>query len=607
MGEMKRPLTDNDQEYAETRVPIEYVCKNIPQFEVPTYKGKRYEAMVPDTLDLQERASLAVNGLTGPTDPEADYELYWRVYFKHNPMMMHHDGNDHVQVKFMEALPLMRLISGSQLNDQVDQRWMEVVQHMQGPDGSLYYPVKGRPWCRGISTFGGDPQAEHYTRPFDDGRLLGATAIYYLLTGDSLWVETGKRLIQGLADRAINNGDYAYFSKIRYDLAEAMNPSDPMPDPKTASCAGWTVQGLAQFYRVTGHEPARDLAVRLAYGLKDHAGMFDMDGSFIGFRHFHRHTMPLLGIAELAMLIDDDDLLTFAQRGYEFARAHGEPLVGYFPENIDSPVYQTSEICEVADMISLGLKLTGGGIADYWDDIDRWVRNQFIEGQLLQYDWINRMVADSPRSAIDPTCQTTERVGERNIGAFAGWPSANDWYVGHGKGIMHCCTGNATRTLYYVWENILNHADGEVRVNLLLNRASPWVDVDSHIPYTGQVDVKVKEPCDLSIRIPEWVTQQDACCKVNGSDRCLDWDGRYGHVGSVKPGDVVTMKFPIELRSDIVHIEKQRYTLVRKGNDVIVIDPPGRNCPLYQRTHYRESQTRWKRMTRFVAQTLLYW
>ena len=29
-------------------------------------------------------------------------------------------------------------------------------------------------------------------------------------------------------------------------------------------------------------------------------------------------------------------------------------------------------------------------------------------------------------------------------------------------------------------------------VNLLLNRASPWVDVDSHIPYEGRVDLKVK-------------------------------------------------------------------------------------------------------------------
>jgi len=32
--------------------------------------------MVPDTLDLAERAHLAIHGMTEPTDPQADYEVY---------------------------------------------------------------------------------------------------------------------------------------------------------------------------------------------------------------------------------------------------------------------------------------------------------------------------------------------------------------------------------------------------------------------------------------------------------------------------------------------------------------------------------------------------
>src|SRR3972149_6217779 len=106
---------------------IKYISEKIPEFEFPSYNGERYEVMVPDTLDLQERATLSINGLTGPTDPKADYELYWMVYFRHNPPMMNHDWNDQVQAKFWEALPLMRLISGSGLNMHVEQRWMEVM------------------------------------------------------------------------------------------------------------------------------------------------------------------------------------------------------------------------------------------------------------------------------------------------------------------------------------------------------------------------------------------------------------------------------------------------------------------------------------------------
>ena len=61
--------------------PIGYIREEVPEFAVPAYEGERYEALVPDTLDLQERAALAVNGLTGPTDPLADYEMYWTVRF----------------------------------------------------------------------------------------------------------------------------------------------------------------------------------------------------------------------------------------------------------------------------------------------------------------------------------------------------------------------------------------------------------------------------------------------------------------------------------------------------------------------------------------------
>ena len=35
--------------------------------------------------------------------------------------------------------------------------------------------------------------------------------------------------------------------------------------------------------------------------------------------------------------------------------------------------------------------------------------------------------------------------------------------------------------------------DGELSVNLLISRPSPWADVESHIPYTGRVDVKIKQ------------------------------------------------------------------------------------------------------------------
>jgi hypothetical protein len=38
--------------------------------------GQRYKAVVPDTLDLAERAEWGANALTGCADPHADFEIY---------------------------------------------------------------------------------------------------------------------------------------------------------------------------------------------------------------------------------------------------------------------------------------------------------------------------------------------------------------------------------------------------------------------------------------------------------------------------------------------------------------------------------------------------
>ncbi len=91
-----------------------------------------------------------MNGLTGPTNQDADYELYWALVLGNNPPYMYNDFNDHVQIKFYEALPLVRLASGSRQDLHVERRLMEVLVQMQGPDGLLYYPRVGRPWATSV-------------------------------------------------------------------------------------------------------------------------------------------------------------------------------------------------------------------------------------------------------------------------------------------------------------------------------------------------------------------------------------------------------------------------------------------------------------------------
>lgn len=620
-----------------------FIRARIPRFKVPAYPGKRYRVMVPDTLDIQQRIALAVNGLTGPTDPDKHHLLYFRVTFRANPPSMTHGPSDICQVKFMESLPLMRLASGSTLNNHVDRIWMKSALRMLGPDGLAYWPsypwAKYPDWCQPCS-----PNKKHYAAPIFCGRLMGAMTLYMLHDTSGPWNDQLQKMVDGLWSVAIERDDYAYFPKGGFAARQRRPRQAPLPLAIWSSLVGWTIQGLSQYHRASGYQPAVDLAGKLSRYVVQHGKYYGPDGEFLpnyidpeidektwqydgsgmpiagsphNHTHFQHHMIPLLGMLDHALAIDDHELADFVRRSFEWARTKGNIMVGYFPENIDNQhQLETSELCEVAGMIGLALKLSAAGLGDYWDDADRWIRNQFAEGQLLHSEWIYHMARGGevtnktkiPPSAIDPRVETCDHVPERNLGAFAGWPSANDWYVGHDSGIMHCCTGNATRALYYIWEHMLTYDRGSLSVNLLMNRPSKWADVHSHLPYAGRVDVSVKRKCrQLRLRIPPWVKRSQARCTVNKKKHKIDWEGRYAQLGQVSSKDQVTLSFPITERQLETDIQSQHYHMIARGNDIVDIYPRGKFCPLYQRAHCRTDQTRWTEVDRFISDESIFW
>ena len=637
---------------------IRYIRQDIPEVEIPPYAGQTYDDLVPDTLDLAERIELAVNGVTGPTDPQADYEIYFWANFFHQPPVLTHDWSDLCQPKFMEALPLLRIASGSTLNRHVDEIWKQVILKSIGPDGLYYMPLTGgsyyrvNMWSLPVFTAQGhigksdDPAFTQVAASLSNGRLLNALTIYYLRDHNPVWTGIADRMVRRLAELVVYRDDHAFFptglfapgAVLPADLND--KPSDNMVDMGGARL----LESLARYFRATGFQPAMTLAGKLAKATREHSFLFDRDGAFINRReytqqgqaanpqaptseilyggHFHSHTLAVLGLIEYALAAQDHELLDFCRKSYEWARLQGSTLTGYFPTVINphrvmegglpysgvlSPFYDEFEICELADMIAIALKLSAAGVADYYDDVERWVRNYFAEGQLTHIDWIYTRPRYMDSRPLFPN-ETADHVAERSLGGFGGWLSGNDWATR--MGLMHCCTGNATRTLYYLWEHLVQYDQGCLQVNLRLNCATPWADVYSHDPYEGRLELKLKQPCTrIRLHTPEWVARQSETLQVqvNGQPRPITWEGRYVEVGAGQPGDVVSMTYPLRLYMIKEQLGDGIYTLTMKGNTVIDIDPKGRHCPLYQRAHYREDQVRWRKMRRFVPDTRIVW
>lgn len=605
---------------------IRYVHSEVPDVTLPRYQGERYQALVPDTLDLAERGKLAIHGMTAPTDEENDYEIYFIGQFNYNPPMMFHSASDHVVAKFCEAVPLLRLMTGSTLDRHVEQRWLEVFLQGRLPSGILATALDGRPWGRpGPLAVGGGwrgiPEGDQMVDINFNGNALAAVAVYSMLGDKDLWDPVAQGIVQGLQSLMIDRGDSAYMPKTNYEPGEVADPSDVPPGTVTASYAGWPAHGLLHYSMISGNEQALDMAGKLLRYVLYHADYFEPDGRWLGDDgHFHGHTLAVRGALRYALLAGDREMLDFVTRSYNYARSVGEPLLGFFPEHVISErLPEAAETCCLADMVDISLRMAVAGQGDqYWDDADRWIRNQLAEAQLLQTDWIYRALRATPTS-VPRRYSTNERVPERLVGAFQGWGGVNEWSAygpyrswswGEVPGdVQQCCTATGARALYYAWEHILTYDSdrGLLKVNLLLNRASSWADIDSHIPYKGQVDVRVKQPLHLHVRIPEWVEPGEVRAQLNGEDHRISFDGRYADLGPVKPDDVAVLTFPISEREDVVSIERQRYMLVRKGNDVVAVDPPGTRSPIYQRAHYRVNDTRWRQIDRYAPTTQLEW
>jgi hypothetical protein len=530
-------------------------------------------------------------------------------------------------------------MSGSTFNVEADRGFMESLLHKTGKDGCVYIPA-------GFSVNPEFPplaSKEPFADVMGEGRHILALCMWYQHDGNPLWPRLIEKKIKRLTELAVKEEDYAYFPRREYVIANYFTPGERGPmkrEKKGFRAPKWSPKGvnahsvnfclsrsLCVYYNLSGYKPALELAGKVIQGVLKHIRGFNDDGRWLLY-HFHTCTASLLAILEYALITGKAELLELVRKGYEYGKATGDSLTGFFPEFVVGSGYYLDrrvnlcETCEVADMIGLALKLTLAGVGDYWEDVDRWTRNQLVENQLTR-DKLDTVLdnLNSKKLFEEKPIQPWESDDiERTVGGFAGKAFANDF----GVFLSHaCCTANAGRTLYWIWDSILTKQDGEVRVNLLLNRASPWLDVRSFLPYEGKVTLDVKKAKIVAVRIPEWTNREKVNCKVNGTARGFRWSKGYVKIKGLKATDTVTVTFPMRRETLFRVIGRLPYLLALKGNTVVDIDPKsweriedgvydelvsdGELCPLYQREPYKQDKAPMKKSARFVSAKTIEW
>jgi DUF1680 family protein len=178
---------------------------------------------------------------------------------------------------------------------------------------------------------------------------------------------------------------------------------------------------------------------------------------------------------------------------------------------------------------------------------------------------------------------------------------------------MLCCTGNGTRGLYYAWEGIVRESQDTAQVNLLLNRASRLLDVESHLPFDGKVVIRNKAARRIRVRIPFWVNRRELRAKVSSRPVALDWIGRYLIFDDLRPGDLLALQFPV--RETTAHYtvnaqtpHERTYACTFRGSTLVDMSPRDESptsYSLYQRESLRHQGAPLKEVTRFVPDRII--
>ncbi|MBU4286270.1 MAG: hypothetical protein KKD76_05115, partial [Verrucomicrobia bacterium] len=214
--------------------------------------------------------------------------------------------------------------------------------------------------------------------------------------------------------------------------------------------------------------------------------------------------------------------------------------------------------------------------------------------------------------------EVEENVIKRSLGVFAGTslPVSLNVCSTYPSSSMGCCNGNGTQGLYYAWEGIVRQEGDSAQVNLLLNRASQCLDIDSFLPYEGKVIIHNKTTAKVSVRIPSWVNRKELRCNVSGKPRPCSWTGNYIVFDDLKPKDKINIEFPVkETTSDYTVCSRtkmeQTYKCTFRGSTLVDISPRDdlpTSYPIYLREHMRKDKAPMRKTIRFVPdKNILKW
>ena len=497
-------------------------------------------------LDLRVPLSLATCCIINRMDPEAGFRPWFALDVRDGvPTRLRHDSWDHGDMsgRFLEGLILARhMVPASADMLQAEARIRAYLVSVLGSAGVIVNPDTGR--------------RDH---PFSQG-----SALYGLVTdfNDSGAPEARQRieaLIRGLDASASHRRDYLVFDELATPLAPC------------SQHAAYQVLPVMRFHELTGDPQALDYARRLSRWAFYHDPTVTVDGVITqkGWEgHLHAWMDTYTGILRCARAGGDPPLKEVVERSrkmFAWVLEHETTPYGWVADSVGSG---TCETCTISSAIRLALELIREGDAGYWNDIERFVRNQLVQNQFRNVDGLG--IRD-------------QRVARGLLGAFDSYADPNTLIANRNGTIEGCCINGGIRGLYLAYQNAIHESAQSIHVNLLLSHGTPGIEVASHLPDEGRLELHLNCSKDVVLRCPDWVRLADVAIDAPAGIRGAALPDTHSlRIVGGRPGIRITIRFAQRRLVQESVVAGRRYQVSWHGDTVTGITPAGEPYRLYR-------------------------
>lgn len=393
----------------------------LPNITIP--KGQLYSDRIPATFDLAERAGLALSAMLNALPPEDDYNMFWYSRLIGNRPFMITGSYPQMNPKFLEAMALMRIITGRSDRLDVDRDMLTDFARNITPQGLQVMPARERSPDTHFAAYV-NADVSHGFSILTHVRYLSVLSNYQKLSGHPVLPNqiTGDVLLAGLESISSkrSSGNESYYEYYPHQSLPILGVNRgvtglPATIPWPSTPADWdainipsqvgdsarTIHGPADYGYTTGNPKAQSLARNYSKWIyKYYSRLFKKDGGFHAMGELERkqgqpaphsaiRTKALNAMLTYATANKDQEALDFVNSSYLWLRNHpsSNRTLGYFPEFVYAghDEHSHAETDEIADMIDMAVKMAHhdpGNFENYWWDAEHYLRNHFAEMQL---------------------------------------------------------------------------------------------------------------------------------------------------------------------------------------------------------------------------------